>query len=383
MRRLLRKIIQILDGTPADYGLHSRGQSMAELALVTPILIVLIMGLVEIGWFANNYMILLEVTRTGARFGTVQTGNNSPLAWDNKGSWVPSVTGFFPPDTETDLQRIGVRNCNAVASTQAYQGFYSLLNCVMLQSLDPLEFRRKVAADDPDSPDDVVISVFALQLVDPNAPFFQNRPNYKLASVPGVPDNLPRVVVVGRYPTNANECNITAEGNGTPDVRDPFDYLSASGGASGDGVRNYVVQKDPVTNVTLPDVEENRLYLELLGGDPYNGANSNSWEKQRGFVYAGQHYVSTSGKRCLGSEFTISDVEGLVNLPGFNLTDERERKNLASMGMVLVEMFWRHELLLKNPVFNPVFTILGDDTIIAVWAAFPVPAVEPRIRFPE
>mgnify|MGYP001220237202 CR=1 FL=1 len=42
MHRLMKKILEILDGTPAEYGIRSRGQSMAELALVTPILIVLI-----------------------------------------------------------------------------------------------------------------------------------------------------------------------------------------------------------------------------------------------------------------------------------------------------------------------------------------------------
>ena len=44
-----KKIFRILDGTPAVYGQYSRGQSLVELALVTPLLIVLLMGLAEIG----------------------------------------------------------------------------------------------------------------------------------------------------------------------------------------------------------------------------------------------------------------------------------------------------------------------------------------------
>ncbi len=65
MRTFIKKIIQLLDGTPSVYGKRQSGQSVVELALITPILIVLLAGLVEIGWFANNYLNLLDVTRAG------------------------------------------------------------------------------------------------------------------------------------------------------------------------------------------------------------------------------------------------------------------------------------------------------------------------------
>lgn len=368
MRRLLRKIIQILDGTPAEYGSRDRGQSVAELALVTPILIVLIMGLAEIGWFANNYMILLEVTRVGARFGTVQTGQGSPLAWNNDASLVPGIPG--PPGT--DLVRARIRNCDEVSRVQELQGFYSLLTCVMLRSMDPLEF--KLGSDPAGNayPDDIVISAFALQLIVPQEVPVAMRAN--LASVDGIDDELPRVLVVGRYPTNANECTLDENGNPFVWDREPFDYIQ-------DGVRTYILRKNP-DGTNMPDIDENRIYLELIGADPFNPADENTYERQRGFVYAGQHYMGGTGVHCLGSEWSIAEVERLVNLPSFLNDEQVERARLASMGMVLVEMFWRHDLLLKNPVFNPVFTILGDNTIISVWAAFPVPAVEPRIRFP-
>jgi hypothetical protein len=46
-------------------------------------------------------------------------------------------------------------------------------------------------------------------------------------------------------------------------------------------------------------------------------------------------------------------------------------------------MWWEHELLLDIPFYNPVFQALEDQdrTTIYVWAAFPVPAVEPSIQF--
>jgi hypothetical protein len=86
-----------------------------------------------------------------------------------------------------------------------------------------------------------------------------------------------------------------------------------------------------------------------------------------------------------------------VNLPNFNMQVEvpgsnpndaqREagtRSVLPSQGIVLVELFWQHQMLLQLPVFNPVYDILGGtgSTTISVWAAFPLPSVEPFIIFP-
>ncbi|MBK8031963.1 MAG: hypothetical protein IPK17_21275 [Chloroflexi bacterium] len=48
----------------------------------------------------------------------------------------------------------------------------------------------------------------------------------------------------------------------------------------------------------------------------------------------------------------------------------------------MVEMFWQHRLLLNIPVLSPVFVAIGSErATISVWAAFPLPAVEPFISF--
>jgi len=79
------KIIQLLDGTPAVYGKRQSGQSVVELALITPILIILLAGLVEIGWFANNYLNLLDVTR-------LESGHVRPkLDWCDVGDLVQTT----------------------------------------------------------------------------------------------------------------------------------------------------------------------------------------------------------------------------------------------------------------------------------------------------
>ena len=380
MHSVPKKIFQILDGTPAVYGQYSRGQSLVERALVTPLLIVLLMGLAEIGWFANNYLILLETTRVGARLGAIQTGNTSPLLWPNGASLLPALQ----PDAPSSLIAQSYRKCPI--EQKSLQRFYNTVICPMLRSMLPLDFR----ANDPSLPasptngngvDDIVVSGFALQSFNPSDP---NIPAAMRAvgvidTVTGLATNQQQVVVVGRYPTNANECtNDTATDK---DLRDPFNYINYTGvGNTLNGWRNYIVPSGA-------DVDINRLYYELDGYD--NPAS----ERQRGFALTGQHVIFSTralpaASQCYGSEWTMDRVEKLMNVTNFSLSGQAQRSGIPSQGLILVEMFWQHSLLLRNPVFNPVFNILNDPNnpngggaVISVWAAFPLPTIDPRIKY--
>ncbi len=379
MRKFLKKLIEILDGTPAVYGKKQRGQSVLELALVSPLLVILLAGLVEIGWFARNYMILLEVTRVGARTGTVQQNETSPLAWNEEGSVFPSDAN----ETQNFINKY--RNCN-VNDEFVEIGFYNFIACVMLRSLDPLPFgskdRVEQGSSDPGDfiPDDIVISAFAVQAVDPTDPIWSNNGggstirrdsvNWPL-TLSGSP---PQAIVVGRWPTTANECHYQQDGSPFPgdaagpgkDGRDPFDWIR-------DGQRTI-----HPTHRNLPlDQREDRYFLEVHEPD-------NVRERYRGFNWLGQHAIVGTG--CYGSEWDITEVEDLINLQGFNLTPT-QRRYVPSQGIVLVEMWWQHESLSQfvglAPVISPVFAILGTDTVVQVWAAFPLPQVEPRIQFDQ
>src|SRR5438105_1194088 len=72
------KITRILDGQPT--GKH--GQSLVEMALTAPILVVLILGLVEIGFLANDYMVLLDAVRAAGRAAVNLDPTGFP-AWHN------------------------------------------------------------------------------------------------------------------------------------------------------------------------------------------------------------------------------------------------------------------------------------------------------------
>ena len=86
--QVIQALLAVLDSKPAamnakkEQGQKRRGlsgQSLVELALTTPILFLMIVSTVEVGLLANNYLILLDAVREGARFAVSQ----SPLTWDD------------------------------------------------------------------------------------------------------------------------------------------------------------------------------------------------------------------------------------------------------------------------------------------------------------
>jgi hypothetical protein len=406
MRKLLRKLIQILDGTSTEYGKRQSGQSLVELALVTPILIVLLSGMVEIGWFANNYLTLLDVTRAGARRAATLQSTSSALVWDNRGSYMP--TQMLPPDFVA--QRIGFMpySSNSLeADRQEYErtvhrptvgltysgdgsgcsiyGFYNDVACTMVNTLKPLFLNPENGVDD------VIVSAFSLELVNPAEDSTGSYANQAwLGSNRPIAGDVPQMVVVGRYPTNANECDAveTAQGSGdfrgAMDPRDPFDFNE-----------NLLIDRwtDTLSDPTVvyPYVW-NDDFSELYPGYDINEVDLDQREKQVGFVWLGQHRTvaqqpdgSTRQTLCLGSEWSIADVEQMLNLTSYvPVAATPERELLSGTGLVLAEIYWQHEMLLKLPVFNPVYNLLSQDGMpptIYIWAAFPLPSTAPSIVF--
>jgi hypothetical protein len=375
MPKAIKQLIEILDSTPSEYqprvGKRAQGQSVVELALITPILIIMLMGLAEIGWFANNYLTLLDVTRAGARRATTLQDALSPRQWPNRASYMPpealpvefqmpyvdeSGNPLTGPDlAEAQSLRRRYRDFAGFSGCGSQRAFYNEVICTMTRSLEPLQLNPN------NDIDDIIVSGFAIENVDasrfstwlgPNRPF------------PG--QNIPQLVVAGRWPTNANECDVQERPPGSGilvvqgrDPRDPFDIDE-------NGVRTIWDN--------IPFADGNNDFSEIEGFDP-RAANTSLAEKQVGYVWLGQHVIPNT--RCIGSEWTIADVERLVNLPNYSLSSNDERRLVPAQGLVLVEIYWQHELLLKFPLFNPVYSLLGDRTILYVWSAFPLPTTEP------
>ncbi len=397
MLKILVKIVQILDDTPAVYGERRKGQSVVELALITPILIMLLAGLVEVGWFANNYLTLLDVSRAGARRGTVLQDSQSPFFWDNRGSYVPQFyydeptnlngADFKMPDGtggvgDNTATRLAVRyhpTFNPAGCNIASRTFYHEVVCVMLLSLDPLSMSPENGVDD------IVVSGFSVENVDA-----ARGPNW-LGSLGTewrpLAANVPQLVVVGRYPTNANECEVARSDAGVTSMapfedRDPFDF-----NYSNDRDVDDLGDEDlAYNNPARIDVNGEDDFDEIEGMD-FTAGNTAAAEKQIGFVLFGNHAIE--GTACVGSEWTMREVSDLVNLSStFDLDDFADaevvaaRRMIPGQGIILVEMFWQHRLLLNIPLLSPVFVALGSErTTITVWAAFPLPTIEPFIVF--
>ncbi len=413
MQQILQTIIRVLDGTPAEYGQRDRGQSVVELALMMPILLVLIAGIVEMGWFTNNYLILLEATRVGAREGTKLTGDGSPLTWergavtlqdeerDSDGNVtrnrvdLDSRDGVFPINYavsagDSRLGR-GMSNDTSIPGDACSQGgfiagFYTVVACQTLLAMAPadqdvsaLPAAAPAPGEDIPNRNDIVVSVFSLNRVaavgSPDCiggcnnlarPYEENDDGDFRSNAPLVGDGSSgtraadgaQIMVTGRFPANANECG--------DDSRDPFDINSNNGMDSW-------------------EIDSNRLSVLNTGGILYDdGADVQGGNAFRGFALTGKW--ETPG--CVGSEWNINRIERVVNLQGGNVTEDQINRLPDRQGLVLVEVFWRHELLLDLPFYGNIFRILGtsaaddeDQGYIKVWAAFPIPTVGFDLEF--
>jgi len=539
MRRLSQKILRVLDGSPGALGGYQRGQSLVELLLITPLLIIMVAGIIEIGWYANHVLILLEVTRVGARQATLFTGEYGYQAWDESATIHPiayKLTNGFTATTDKPtmgtfggttgaLYAVGAppgtppiaaanyRNCDILGQNR---GFYNSVVCSMMSALDPLSLKGRAPSTSdilakrirvnysyptlkgreyPGGriaytydyselflyPDDIVVSVFALQAIN-NATATQKQalvsdPN-TYARTADFGNRFPRgyqVVVVGRYPKAANECNvvytplpINQVANPTPDKLGPnelyLQHLLTMGAAGSDYVSRY--WDTPVLPLYLGREAINAP--QPVGGTfsfmQYDVADPTTWifrdpfeyygtasppsqvkrdsdaaaaryfelegydttpEFQRGFVWTGQHIVNgildqATGRQlfCIGSEWSDQRVQDTMNSPQFlkkgvvmppngdpndtsaagvtwrsdpnNMIEynkwQERAKFLPSQGAVLVELFWRHDVLLDFPLMRPVIRLMEGaggpyNIVISVWAVFPLPSAEPNLNF--
>lgn len=394
MRRWLGRIVNVLDGTPVVEGRLSAGQSVVELALITPILIVLLAGLVEVGWFANNYLTLMDITRSGARRGATLQGDLSVINFAASYRLsTPMLTTALPADFQT--RQIGTTPYNteptfpySVTAQQAARSrfrqcndggeraFYNEIACLMLTSFAPLIF------DATNGVDDIIISGFGLQVVDPSQNTDPATTPPWLGSDRPIPGDVPQVVVVSRFPSGNNECDVIADGTDNPvltplEPRDPFDFNQNNqvdyttnyiGGVPGGGLSTIV--NDDFTEVWGNVLDGTNA---VWGYDPA-GLTLETREKQVGFTWTGNHRIE--GTYCIGSEWRTQEIEQMFNLNNF-IQISGERSLLPSQGLVLVEMYWQHKLLLNLPFFS----ILEDQAQVNVWAAFPMTAARPSIVF--
>ena len=386
MRKIMKRLIDILDGVPAARGDRRKGQSLVEMTFVTPLLLIMFVGLVEIGWFAQNYLNLVEAAKVGARRGPFLNGEYSPQSWNEAASLPPiAALGFTlnPGDTGYDSSdRVvyrglsgGPQSCDNILPGEF--GFFNTIACTVVDTMDPLRLNLT------NRKDDVVVSGFSVQAVKIGSrPTDDIDPDDYSSATAYDPGS--QVVVVGRWPSTANECYLWGE-------RDPFDWIE-------DDTMNWEYVPNPMD----PTVDL-RINYELgvwdVVNSTYVGWQDAGTEKMVGFAWTGQRQMEDATDAridCWGSEWTMEEVQALVNLPNFipsGSSDEEERKSyFPSQGIVIVEIFWEHNFLLDSfpllsSTWSPVYQVMGGDDpnstadVVYAWAAFPAPSAEPRLVF--
>lgn len=105
------------------------GQSAVELALTLPLLLLLICGMIELGWLASNRLVLDNITREGVRAGIVATSASSNT------TDVTDRINAMKPDYMTGTLVITVTYSN---STNFRDGDITVVTTYDLPTLTPL-----------------------------------------------------------------------------------------------------------------------------------------------------------------------------------------------------------------------------------------------------
>lgn len=285
LKRTFRRALAILDGRTS----RTRGQSLVELTLTMPILLLMLLGLVEIGWLANNYLTLLDATREAGRYGSVRDPNLWQIGYETSyhmmdcdfdtpenGNYGSTHWDKYQQELTTSYPGPAVPGFGNGVETPGLQ-FYDGVACSAITNILPLPFN--------DAEDDVVVSVFSY------AYFANDR----------------RIHVVGRLPSRANECTGADE-----------PYANA-------------LYKIPATQADSGG--ENRLGYFFRGN------------------HMSSHTPGCRGSEFTTAEVEDMLNRTLLNNTGGPITDP-EIREMGAGGMVLVEIFWQHEQLLGIPFFT-------------------------------
>ncbi len=363
MRQALRKVVNVLDGRPAGV----RGQSLVEMAFTFPLLILMVLSLVEVGFVANNYLILMDAVRAAGRdavnldvtaWKDSDTRNQNRMDCDipEKGNAHSATFYMFGNQPSPNDQRVmppagpGPRGQHLPFYTVGPEGpfgFFDEVACQVVRGMTPLLLND---GDNTQSKDDVVVSAISYKMVDYTGSAPGNAAKY--AAGPGAHGNT-WITVTGRWPLANRYCGTYSGGVAVSgDERDPFDWARfdyRNGWTNGTA--------DPSSSEGTPD---GSLLLKQQASDS---------QGVRGFVFTGN---ARNDDGCYGSKFTVQDIESRMNLD-----DAAFNKQVPNGGLVIVEVLWQHHPIVLGPLFEGFTGNRFDDPVLWVWGWFPVSGVEP------
>jgi hypothetical protein len=422
MRRTLRKIVNVLDGQPTGV----RGQSLIELAITAPLLILMVFSLVEVGLVANDYLILMDVVRGAGRdavnldptkWSDADTRNQQRLDCDTITD--TTIDPVAAPKTVEDARFLlrensaGTADHRALPRAQGLPGFGSTENlwgyhvghdstaygffdevaCQVTKSMSPMVFNDYSATSpypygsnpdpaNPDARDDIVVSAISYSVIDYSGlPAGQQGPYYSTG--PGSHGNF-WVTVTGRWPLANRYCaEVVGGAVVSGDSRDPFDWkrndynLAWHNGHNDSGTDYdtdewappYYVYNSGTGNMDARPTNKPPVDSGQTTGILDASASPADSQGIRGFIFTGTH-VNDDG--CYGSRFTVQDIETRMNLD----SDWNPKMKSANGGLVIVEVFWQYHPLVLGPIFEGFTGSKVNDPILWVWGWFPAPDAE-------
>lgn len=436
MRKMLKRIVKVLDGKPRG----RKGQSLVELALTAPIMVFMIMALTEVGFAANNYLVLMDLVREAGRRGA----NLNVAQWDEDDTRnfermdCDTKPGYYDIGTLTGGRRVprglnfnlnnvayGYKGypydaaANAALESKTF-GFYDGIICQALLSMSPLSFETAQAwggvngdiaptkdygtalgNPPPDyqsinaiefSRNDIVVSAISYAKMD-----FRDR---DAAGNPiGVGTIMPNPTPINRLlkPTSvsinpdysklpATRVKVVVTGR-FPRVNRFCGKLNGSTWV-GDERDPFNYKRSEVyslwSSTTMPDVDEVGYNPNPLLATPLLDERLGS-QNIRGFIFTGGSVNDTpTDDGCYGSKFTVQRLENMLNT---QFSDDAIAAKTPNGGMVIVEMFWQH-----HPFFiGPFLRLIGSDKplwegsttdprydpVLYVYALFPTGGAEP------
>ena len=144
-------------------GRSDRGAALVEFALLMPLLLLLILGIVEFGWKFGQFNDVRHAVREGARFAAVDGGDDLAIearvcaALDLVGAGITKVRMSWTPDADTDLNT----DIGEPGSIRVEIDVSSLSNAPLISNLLPTQLASDVQfrlEQPPDSWTDRVLS---------------------------------------------------------------------------------------------------------------------------------------------------------------------------------------------------------------------------------
>lgn len=100
---------------------HQNGQAMVEFALIIPLLVLVLMGIFDLGLGIYSYNVVASAAREGARYGTLQPTNTSGIQTQT----TANTAGLDPsrlstPTVECLDQNLAIVTCTTDYRTSPY-----------------------------------------------------------------------------------------------------------------------------------------------------------------------------------------------------------------------------------------------------------------------